>query len=245
MPGWLSLGREFHQFLQLFLPAICLLCQQRLPDDHPADRFCPACLDALPKPAPARCPCCAVTHRTPVPSLHHCEACLREPPPFSRVHAIGPYQGNLRDAVHRFKFREGLILERPLGGLLADTVLQAGSNGNRPDLLVPVPLHPDRLRRRGYNQALQLARQVASQCALPLAPAGLRRLRETTPQQGLDARFRRTNLRGAFSAAVDVSGRHVLLIDDVMTTGATARECAGVLRRAGAATVEVAVLGRA
>jgi ComF family protein len=160
------------------------------------------------------------------------------------VHALGPYQGALRAAIHRFKYRDGLILERPLGQLLAETVL-AGCGGERPDLLIPVPLHPDRLRRRGYNQALQLARQVGRSCALPVVPAGLHRLRETPPQQGLDARVRRTNLCGAFRVATAVAGRRVLLVDDVMTTGATARECAAALRQAGAATVEVAVLGRA
>jgi ComF family protein len=244
MAWWLTLGSEFQQWLQLFLPAVCLLCQERLPDGHPADRFCPACLASLATPTPASCPCCAVAHRTPVPSRHLCETCLRDPPPFTTVYALGPYQGLLRTAVHRFKYREGLILERPLGQLLAETVQQRCA-GERPDLLLPVPLHPDRLRRRGYNQALQLARQVGRHCAIPLAPAGLRRLRETPPQQGLGARVRHTNLRGAFTVAAPVAGRHVLLIDDVMTTGTTARECAGVLRQAGAASVAVAVLGRA
>jgi ComF family protein len=244
MSLWLALRGELRNCLQLFLPAVCLLCQEPLPDGYPADRFCPTCADGLPAPAPARCPCCAVAHRTLAPSLHHCESCLREPPPFVRVHALGPYQGTLRTAVHRFKYRDGLILERPLGCLLAETV-QAACAANLPDLLVPVPLHADRLRRRGYNQALQLARQIGRQCGIPLAAAGLRRLRETPPQQGLDARVRRTNLRGAFAVAAPLAGRRVLLVDDVMTTGVTARECAGVLRQAGVAAVEVAVLGRA
>lgn len=244
MSLWRALCSEFHHCAQMFLPAVCLLCQECLPDGYPADRFCPSCTDSLPTPPPARCPCCAVAHRTLTPSMHHCEACLREPPPFTRVHALGPYQGTLRTAIHRFKYREGLILERPLGQLLAATV-QTGSDGDLPNLLVPVPLYPGRLRRRGYNQALQLARQVGRQCGIPVAPAGLRRVRETPPQQSLDARVRRTNLRGAFTISAPVAGRRVLLIDDVMTTGATARECARVLRQAGATAVDVAVLGRA
>ena len=244
MAWWLTLRGEFQQLLQLLLPAVCLFCQQRLPDGYPADRFCPDCLASLAPPTAARCSCCGVAFRGPSPTPHHCEACLRQPPPFARVHVLGAHQGLLREAVHRFKYREGLLLARPLGQLLAETVQNAW-DGNAPDLLLPVPLHPDRLRRRGYNQALQLARQVGRQCGIPLAPAGLRRVRETTAQQGLAARQRHTNLRNAFEVTVPVAGRRLLLIDDVMTTGATARECAGVLRQAGAVSVEVAVLGRA
>lgn len=244
MAWWLTLRGEFQQLLQLLLPAVCLFCQQRLPDDYPADRFCPDCLASLAPPAAARCASCGAAFRGSSPTPHHCEACLRQPPPFARVHVLGNHQGLLREAVHRFKYREGLLLARPLGQLLAETVQNAW-DGRAPDLLLPVPLHPDRLRRRGYNQALQLARQVGRQCGIPLAPAGLRRVRETTAQQGLAARQRHTNLRNAFEVTVPVAGRRLLLIDDVMTTGATARECAGVLRQAGAISVEVAILGRA
>jgi ComF family protein len=168
---------------------------------------------------------------------------LRQPPPFARVHAVGPYAGTLREAVQRFKYHGQLPLERPLGALLSATVLATG--GRRPDLVIPVPLHKTRLRERGYNQALQLARQVGRQLKVPVNPELLRRSLVTTPQQGLDAVTRSSNLRGAFAITTQLTGRHLLLVDDVMTTGATARECAGVLRKAGAASVEVAVLGRA
>lgn len=244
MAWWPALRHEFQLLLQTFLPADCLFCHQRLPDGYPADHFCPTCLASLVPPATARCTCCSVAFRTPVPGQHHCEACLRQPPAFSRVHVLGTYQGLLREAVHRFKYRDGLLLQRPLGRLLAETV-QHTRDDHPPDLLLPVPLHPGRLRRRGYNQALQLAREVSRHCAIPLAPAGLRRVRDTTAQQALQARQRRSNLHQAFAVTVPVENRRVLLIDDVMTTGATARECADALRLAGAAAVEVAVLGRA
>lgn len=243
MEWWLTLRGEFQHLLQLFLPAVCLFCQQRLPDGYPADRFCPACLASLTSPAPARCACCAVAFASPLAAPHHCESCLRQPPPFNRVHTLGSYQGVLREAVQRFKYRDGLLLERPLGRLLAETVRKGCDSP--PDLLLPVPLHPSRLRQRGYNQALQLARQVSRHSGIALAPAVLRRVRETTAQQGLAARQRHGNLRNAFMVAEAVAGRRILLIDDVMTTGSTARECAGVLRQAGAAAVDVAVLGRA
>jgi ComF family protein len=243
MSIWLSARDELRRCLDLLLPPVCLLCGQRLPDGTAATELCPACRAGLPQPTPARCPVCAVAHRTLIPSLHHCEACLRHPPPFARVHAVGPYAGTLREAVQNFKYHGQLALERPLGQLLA-AALHAGAAA-RPDLLVPVPLHLERLRSRGYNQALQLARQIGRQWDAPVAIDLLRRVRPTAPQQGLTAVARQHNLRGAFTATRRLPGRRILLVDDVLTTAATARECAAVLRAAGAASVEVVVLGRA
>ncbi|MCM2265513.1 MAG: ComF family protein [Desulfuromonadales bacterium] len=237
------LRSEFQRCLNLFLPPACLLCGKKLPPGFLATDFCPECRAGLPQPAPARCPICAVAHRTLAPASHHCEACLRQPPPFARVHAVGPYAGTLQEAVQRFKYHGQLPLERPLGILLAESLPSRGKPC--PDLIVPVPLHRDRLRERGYNQALQLARQVGRRLSVPVEPNLLRRIRATASQQGLDAVTRKSNLRGAFAVTAPLSGRHLLLVDDVLTTGATARECAGVLRQAGAASVEVAVLGRA
>lgn len=243
MDLWRCAWCDLRHCFDLLLPPACLLCGQRLPPGTGAGDFCPACCRAIPGLPPARCPVCAVGFPTPLPSLHHCESCLRQPPPFAAVHAVGPYAGTLREAVQRFNYRSQLPLERPLGALLAAAVTKAG--GRRPDLVVPVPLHPARLRERGYNQSLQLARQLGRRLGVPADAGLLRRVRDTTAQQGLDAATRKLNLRGAFAAGDRLTGRHLLLVDDVMTTGATARECAGVLRAAGAASVEVAVVGRA
>ena len=243
MSFWQSARDELRRCCDLLLPPACLLCGERLPAGLPATDLCPPCRDGLPQPAPARCPVCAVAYRSPTPSLHHCEACLRHPPPFVKVHAVGPYAGTLQDAIQRFKYHGQLPLERPLGTLLIETVLRGW--GPRPNLVVAVPLHKNRLRARGYNQALQLARQVGRHLGVPVAPELLRRVRDTAAQQGLDAAARNSNLRGAFAVSHPVSARRILLVDDVMTTGATARECAAVLCAAGASAVEVAVLGRA
>lgn len=114
-------------------------------------------------------------------------------------------------------------------------------------LLVPVPLHPVRLRSRGFNQALLLARPLGRALGLPVAPRALRRIRRTQAQPGLGAAERRVNLAGAFVVChpATVSGRHVVLVDDVLTTGATANACAGALRAAGASRVDVYTAGRA
>ena len=243
MSIWTFAREELRRCCDLLLPPACLLCGARLPEGAAASEFCPVCREGLPRPAAARCPVCAVAHRTLVPSLHHCAACLRQPPPFARVHAVGPYAGTLQDAVRNFKYHGQLALERPLGKLLA-AALRAGAAA-RPDLVVAVPLHAGRLRSRGYNQALQLARQVGRQLEAPVAAGLLRRVRATAPQQGLTAAARRSNLCGAFAVTRPLTGRRILLVDDVLTTAATARECAAVLRAAGAVSVEVAVVGRA
>jgi len=243
MDIWRHAWRELRACCDLLLPPACLLCGEKLPLGVLATDFCPTCRAGFPQPVPARCPVCAVAYRTLTNSFHHCEACLRQPPPFARVHAVGPYAGTLQEAVQRFKYRGQLPLERPLGILLAETLL-AGSE-RLPELVIPVPLHKNRLRDRGYNQALQLARQVGRRLRVPVAPDLLRRVRATASQQGLDAVARKSNLRGAFAVTAPLTGRHLLLVDDVLTTGATARECASVLRKAGAVSVEVAILGRA
>jgi len=243
MSLWPAIRDELRRCCDLLLPAVCLLCSKRLPAENAATDFCPECRAGLPKPAAALCPVCAVAHRSLIPTQHHCEMCLRDPPPFARVYAAAPYGGTLQDAVQRFKYHGQLALEQPLGKLLGATLRARVLP--RPHLLVPVPLHIDRLRQRGYNQALQLARQIGREFDVPIAADLLQRVRATEPQQGLDAASRRGNLRGAFSVARPVLGRRVLLVDDVMTTGATARECAAALRCAGAAVVDVAVLGRA
>jgi ComF family protein len=243
MALWPAIRSELRRCCDLLLPAACLLCAKRLPEGWEATDFCPACRAGVPQPAAARCPVCAVAHRSLMPTLHHCEACLRHPPPFAQVHAVAPYAGTLQEAVQRFKYHGQLALERPLGKLLG-TALRTGA-APRPHLVVPVPLHIDRLRSRGYNQALQLARQVGIEFGTPVAADLLRRVRATDPQQGLNAAARHSNLHGAFAAVQPLTGRRILLVDDVMTTGATARECASVLRKAGAVSVEIAVLGRA
>ena len=243
MAFWRRAWGELRLCCDLLLPPACLLCGERLPAGAPASEFCPRCRAGVPQPAPARCPVCAAAHRTLTASLHHCEPCLRQPPPFTRVHAVGPYAGTLQEAVQRFKYRGQLSLEQPLGTLLAEAVLAGG--GKRPDLVIPVPLHRNRLRERGYNQALQLARRAGRLLDVPVAPELLCRTRETPSQQGLDAAARNSNLKGAFAVAGPLRGRRLLLVDDVLTTGATVRECAAVLHRAGAATIEVAVIGRA
>jgi ComF family protein len=151
----------------------------------------------------------------------------------------------VRDAIHAFKFGGRRGLAEPLGDLLAGLGLSA-LPGAAPDFLVPVPLHRRRERERGYNQALLVARRLERAWGVPVAADVLVRLTATAPQTHLDAPARRRNVRKAFSVRRPeaIAGRHVVLVDDVLTTGATAGECARVLTRAGASAVGVLTIAR-
>lgn len=238
-----ALRRELTGLLDLLLPAACPWCRRPLgPSPHPT--FCPACQSALLPPAGSCCPRCALPYPTEGGSDHHCEACLRQPPPFARIHALGVYADSLRQAITAFKYQGRIELDRPLGRLLAEHLRQRVDPAGF-DLILPVPLHPSRLRQRSYNQSLLLARVLSRELRCPLEPRRLRRLRPTPPQQGLSAALRQANLRQAFALSHPLQGQHILLVDDVVTTTATARECSQVLLAGGAGSVTLAVLARA
>ena len=174
-----------------------------------------------------------------------CGRCLKKPPPIARTHAAFRYGFPLDRLLPRFKFHRDLAAGRELAGWMG----QALRDAERPDALIAVPLHLRRLRQRGYNQALELARPLARAFDLPILQHALHRVRDTVPQAGLNALARRRNPRGAFSTGRDLRSAaripaHVALIDDVMTTGATLYECAKVLQRAGVARVDVWVMAR-
>ena len=183
-----------------------------------------------------------------------CPECLRGNHSFLLARAAGPYEGALKEAIHRFKFGKKRSLARPLGGLLADVVEEilalTGQEGGPSAAagLVPVPLARARLAERGFNQAELLARQAAALTGLPVLPV-LQKIRETPPQTGLSREQRQINLSGAFAFSPVrenrpgvSSGCAVILVDDVFTTGFTAGECARVLLGAGVKAVYVATL---
>lgn len=140
------------------------------------------------------------------------------------------------------KFHHRLSHARLLGELFAAALVER--NAPLPDCIIPVPLHPLRLRERGFNQALELARPSARRWRIPLLIHGLRRVRHTLPQTQLDAIRRQENLLGAFAADQSLSGRRVALMDDVVTTASTVAECSRILRASGAADIEIWAIGR-
>ncbi len=240
---WQDFCKSLKASVDLFLPPACLLCGQRLQDSPRGDDFCGACMAGVTPLGPAHCCLCAQPFANAT-SSHLCGACLKHPPSFTRVHAAGRYQGSIKDAVHRLKYRNQFILAQPLGLILAEVVANSSPESSL-DFIIPVPLHPQRLRSRGYNQALEIARPLSRQLGLPIQTRLLQRSRNTPPQQGLSADQRSRNLRKAFVLDRPIPGIRALLVDDIMTTGETVRECCRTLAQGGAKDIQVAVVGRA
>ena len=204
--------------------------------------LCPGCERSLPI-ITAACPRCAAVYAHP-DVAGECGECQRTPPPFDRARAVYRYAPPVDHFIRAVKFHGELGLARWLGEQLAERIASAGA---RPDLIVPVPLHRTRLRTRGYNQALELARPLARALDVPITARVLQRVRATDAQSDLPFDARRRNVRGAFAVADPEAfrDRRIALIDDVMTTGNTVRAAAAVLRAAGAAEIEVWVVARA
>lgn len=183
-----------------------------------------------------------------------CRACRLAPPPFEKAVAYAFYQDAMRAAIHALKYDRMHAAARRMGAMLAQAILKLQPDAPAEMLVVPVPLHRRRYAERGFNQArllathaLQSLRKSHPEWRLTLAPAALMRLRPTEAQASLTPRQRRLNVRGAFQVndVAAVRDRHVLLIDDILTTGATARAAAKAVKDAGAASVWVATLARA
>lgn len=230
--------------LDLLYPAICPACGGSLAAGR-RDPLCGACWTGILRLAPPWCSTCGVpvvTFDRSTPPAGPCPTCRAEPPPFDYARAAAHYSGPLRDALPALKFHGKRALARPLAELLIEQC--AGALPAGIDAVIPVPLAPARERARGFNQAALIAEPVARALGIPLRPRWLARARATLPQSDLGAAERRANVRNAFQAAPAVAGRHVMVVDDVLTTGATAGECARALRVAGAQRIGVLTVAR-
>jgi len=218
-------------FNRLF-PHACLLCGASA-GTRP---LCHGCQADLPWHIAPQCPQCAL----PTPGGQVCGACLKRPPAFDRTRAALAYAFPLDRVIPRLKYQGRLAIAPALGACLVEVV----ASSPRPDRLIAMPLHAQRIRERGFNHATEIARVVATQLGLPLDTASCQRIRDTPPQMGLRHDERRRNVRGAFACSGDVRGQRIALIDDVMTTGTSLDELAKTLKQAGAAVVETWVVAR-
>lgn len=225
------------RLLRIALPPRCLLCGAPGADGRD---LCAGCTGDLAINTPC-CPRCALPLEI---AASLCGECLQREPPFAAAWAPFRYGHPLDLLETRFKFGRDLAAGRVLAELM---MMRASVDAPaRPALLIPVPLHVARLRERGYNQALELAKPLAQALGIALRHDLLVRSKATPPQTGLDAKARRRNLRGAFALVPNAAlPGHVVLFDDVMTTGTTLREAARVLLRGGATRVDVWALARA
>lgn len=213
----------------------CPFCRREV---RAEEIICGRCLALLQEWRRDYRPCSVCGRLLPAPGL--CRDCRRRRPPFRQAWAAGPYEGALRTAIHRLKYRGRRRLARPLAYLLCRALWEAHPEAGppKPDLLVPVPLHPRRLAQRSFNQAALLAEELSALLGIPAGEA-LLRTRDTPSQVGLSRDERLANLAGAFAptAGFPLAGRVVLLVDDTFTTGATVAECSRTLLAAGAGAV--------
>lgn len=220
------------QIIQNYLyPPTCLLCGDPGDTGHDLCTLCAATLPYL----RVSCPRCA----RPLFETVLCEDCRRHPPAFDRAFALFHYEehGETGYLIKALKFGARYPCARLLGSLLAERVCQ---QRERPEAIVPVPLHPRRYRQRGFNQAIEIGRVVSSQLHIPLMPRLCRRVRYTDAQAQLSAVERHKNVSDAFEAkGTSLPYRHLAVLDDVVTTGATVNEVAIALRRIGVEKVEV------
>lgn len=237
---------RFHleRLLQFLLPSQCYCCGKFLEESQQG--ICQDCLSKIRWIEPPLCTLCGVPFLSTEIKNHFCGACLTGRKYFTMARALGVYEGTFREAIHRWKYEEKSYLTSFFGEKLVEG-FRCYWNPDSFDLLIPVPLHPDRLRERGFNQALLLVKALNRGTRIPYSKRLLRKKLPTTPQVHLSGGEREREVRGSFHIprAEEIKGKSVLLVDDVYTTGATVNECSKVLLKAGAERVDVLTLAHA
>lgn len=237
------LSRSGTGLLDLLLPPRCPSCRTIVPEDG---RFCAPCWSALRFLTAPMCACCGLPFAYDGGEGAVCGACAqRQPASFDSARAALAYNDASAGIVLGLKHGDRSGLARVMAGMMVRAAQPALAEG---PILVPVPLHPRRLRKRRFNQSANLARALGALAGAPVMTAALERIRDTPPSQGMTRQQRSQNVRGAIrvpeAARRRIAGAHLLVVDDVMTTGATVEACARALRRAGAARIDIVTFAR-
>jgi len=241
------------RLLSNIFPSRCILCQQAV-IEHAINQhieICSGCYQVLPHNDHC-CAHCAL----PLPediSIDAaskndalCGRCIKQRPQFDYAYSLFYYQGEVIRLVHRLKFSEKISYARSIGELLLKKVLdELLPEQGRPEYIIPVPLHNKRLRQRGFNQSAEISRVIAKKTGLTIKHDVVVRQRSTLTQTGLKAKQRQKNIKGAFKVMRSLNAKHVLIVDDVMTTGSTVNELAKVLKKSGVERVGVLSIARA
>ncbi len=235
-----ALRRTAGALADLIVPPLCLACHRPL-GSH--DAVCADCWRKIDFIRPPLCDRLGLPMPYDTGGAMVSAAAVADPPDYDRARAVGRFDGVMRELVHDLKFHDRHDVRRLLGRWMVEAGAELLSDA---DVIVPVPLTRGRLLSRRFNQSAILAREVSRGSGVAFVPAALRRTRRTRPQVGLSRQQRRKNVSGAFDVASDqaarINGANVVLVDDVITTGATVGACARTLRRAGAARVDVLAL---
>ncbi len=238
MNNWLKNNQKLNavSLLGVVFQQHCALCDATTTKSH---SLCDDCIDSLPK-APQ--PCCMQCGRQA--NAEVCGHCLKQTPHYDRTSALFSYRFPTDALLQQYKYRQALYLSQTLGKLLAKHHQHHAVN-----YLVPMPLHPDRLKTRGFNQSLEIAKTVTKQLNIPFDNTSVQRVKNTAPQASLPLKDRLKNVRNAFAttpeAADKFKGKRIAIIDDVMTTGSSLDELAKTIKKAGAKQVECWVIARA
>ncbi|MBI5026685.1 MAG: ComF family protein [Nitrospirae bacterium] len=230
-----------NKFLRLLFPESCPICKGPAME-HRTSPICPACWGEISPYSDPSCKRCGKPLVSDVSII--CGECIEDEPAFEWARSFGLYEGILKEAINHFKYYGKKRLAKPIGDFLLKIDLPV-SSGDSPwrgvDAIVPVPMHHRKLKQREFNQSALLARELSLKNKLPMLLNCLIKVKDTMPQVGLGAKERAKNIKRAFEVRdrASVHGMRIALVDDVYTTGATVRECAKVLKRAGAKEVYV------
>lgn len=231
--------------IDILFPPRCITCGGA-PEGGGKNPYCTDCLSKVTFIMPPLCTCCGLQFADTGGESHLCGDCISKKPFFSTARALGIYDTILLDTIHLFKYSGRILIGEIMGRVMADYRYDSLSISEF-SLIIPVPLHPKKLRERGFNQSLVLGREIAKKFSIPLDFKTLKRRIDTKPQVKLGKSERAKNVKGAFTVEGKerIKGKKVLLVDDVYTTGSTANECARMLREAKASDVSVLTLARA